>query len=264
MITWNEASKLHDFWASLEGRPVILIMDYDGTLAPFVPHPPDARPYPGVSERLDRLAKRGVRLVFVTGRDCRQLPEMLGLAAPPEVWGSHGGEHLEADGRVTPLVLSTEQQQGIEQARSWADSAGYGRAVEMKPGGVAFHVRGLPEELRESVLRRARTTLEGVANAHGLILRGFDGGLELRSPDVHKGLAVRQVQDESTQDAALFFLGDDDTDEDAFAALDGRGTGILVRGEARESHARWWLRPPEELICFLDVLLGAGFASRSV
>lgn len=254
MITWTEASKQHDFWVALNGRPVTLILDFDGTLAPFVPHPPDARPYPGVAERLDRLAEQGVRLVFVTGRDCRILSDMLGLAEPPEVWGSHGGEHLGTDGRITPLVLSAQQQRGLDKARSWAESAGYAQAVEIKPGGLAFHGRGMPAQLRDGVLERAGATLAEMADAHDLLLRAFDGGLELRSPDVHKGHAVARVQDESAADAALFYLGDDDTDEDAFAALDERGTAILVRVEARESRASWWLRPPAELLAFLDAL----------
>jgi trehalose 6-phosphate phosphatase len=47
-------------------------------------------------------------------------------------------------------------------------------------------------------------------------------------------------------------LGDDLTDEDAFQVLEGRGLSILVRAAYRETIARAWLRPPQELIAFLE------------
>jgi trehalose-6-phosphatase len=53
-------------------------------------------------------------------------------------------------------------------------------------------------------------------------------------------------------DVPIAYLGDDLTDEDAFVALGYRGYSILVRGEVRASSARFWLRPPEELLGFLD------------
>jgi len=258
MQSWTRALEQGEVDAALDGAPATLIMDFDGTLAPFVPHPPDARPYEGVVERLDRLAAMGCRLVFVTGRDCRDLPPLLGLAEPPEVWGSHGGERLTPDGRIRPLTLPPEQDRGLFRARSWAVSAGYSLAAEPKPGGLSLHVRAMPEALRADVLSRVRGTWAGIAAEHGLELRDFDGGLELRSPAVHKGLAVAAIVQESSWDRAIFYLGDDETDEDAFAALGQRGLSLLVRPERRDSRALWWLRPPEELLAFLDRLIQAG------
>ena len=48
------------------------------------------------------------------------------------------------------------------------------------------------------------------------------------------------------------YLGDDLTDEDAFKAVEGRGLGILVRKQWRSTAAAAWLKPPEELIRFLE------------
>ncbi len=55
----------------------------------------------------------------------------------------------------------------------------------------------------------------------------------------------------------MAYLGDDVTDEDAFAAVGNRGFSILVRTEVRESAARFWLRPPAELLEFLDDWIAA-------
>ena len=59
------------------------------------------------------------------------------------------------------------------------------------------------------------------------------------------------------------YLGDDLTDEDAFAAIGDRGFSILVRTEVRESFARFWLRPPEELLGFLDQWIAAAQSQSS-
>ena len=79
----------------------------------------------------------------------------------------------------------------------------------------------------------------------------FDGGIELRVPGRHKGFAVEAVLSEMGKGAAVAYLGDDFTDEDAFRAIHGRGTGILVRPQFRPTAADFWLRPPEELLEFL-------------
>jgi trehalose-phosphatase len=85
----------------------------------------------------------------------------------------------------------------------------------------------------------------------------FDGGLELRSSDRTKGTAVVQILSEEGDQVPVAYLGDDLTDEDAFAALGSRGYSVLVRTEVRESFARFWLRPPEELVEFLDIWIAS-------
>jgi trehalose-6-phosphatase len=62
--------------------------------------------------------------------------------------------------------------------------------------------------------------------------------------------------------ATAAYLGDDTTDEDAFAVLRGRGLTMLVRAEQRPSQAEYWLRPPQDLLAFLDAWIHA--AERAV
>ena len=62
---------------------------------------------------------------------------------------------------------------------------------------------------------------------------------------------MRRIVEEAGRDAVVFYLGDDVTDEDAFAALKGKGTSVLVRKEPRPTQAEWLLKPPEELLEFL-------------
>jgi trehalose 6-phosphate phosphatase len=85
----------------------------------------------------------------------------------------------------------------------------------------------------------------------------FDGGVEMRMPDLDKGDAVRTMLKETAPNVPVTYLGDDITDERAFRALGSRGLGILVRPSFRRSAAQAWLKPPEELHDFLSRWLAA-------
>jgi trehalose 6-phosphate phosphatase len=90
-----------------------------------------------------------------------------------------------------------------------------------------------------------------------LHILNFDGGMEIRALGPDKGSAVREILAEAAPAAAVAYLGDDRTDEDAFRALQGKGLTALVRPEHRATAADLWLKPPEELIEFLHSWLRA-------
>jgi trehalose-phosphatase len=79
----------------------------------------------------------------------------------------------------------------------------------------------------------------------------FDGGLELRTRGCNKQHAAKAILSEMGPDSAIAYLGDDLTDEDAFAVTKPRGIAVLVRSEYRETAADVWLRPPGELLAFM-------------
>ncbi|HZP17405.1 MAG TPA: trehalose-phosphatase, partial [Terriglobales bacterium] len=118
-------------------------------------------------------------------------------------------------------------------------------------GGIAVHWRGLSAEERASVEKKVRATCEAIVNDCGLQILPFDGGLEIRVPGKNKGDAVNTILAELGPGAATAYLGDDQTDENAFRAIKGRGLSVLVRPEPRPTMADVWLRPPEELVRFL-------------
>ena len=87
------------FWRLEQPVQALLMLDYDGTLAPFRIDPAEARPYPGVSEALDAImAACATRVVIVTGRRPHDIVPLLGTRERPEIWGSHGWEWLKTDG----------------------------------------------------------------------------------------------------------------------------------------------------------------------
>ncbi|HEU5452174.1 MAG TPA: trehalose-phosphatase [Terriglobales bacterium] len=241
-----------DFFYQLSRASVrALLLDYDGTLAPFTADRDHAAPYPGVTERLRCIVQEcDTRVIIVSGRPARDIPRLLGLDLPLEIWGCHGCERLFADGAYQCETLDTARQDGVAEALEWLESEGLSRRIELKPSGVAVHWRGLPAgEARETrvaayralwPLRRLRVPLTE-----------FDGGLELRATERDKGYVVRTLLRELGRDACLACLGDDATDEDAFRALKGHGLSLLVRPDFRPTMADLWIKPPDELVRFL-------------
>ncbi|MGD9031732.1 MAG: trehalose-phosphatase [Desulfobacteraceae bacterium] len=230
-----------------------LLLDYDGTLAPFHVEPDKACPYPGVPETLDRIMKApDMRLVIITGRWIRDLMPLLRLKGRPEIWGSHGIERLKIDGSYEIVPMDEDALDGLVKADEWIQEVGLEERCEEKPGCLAIHWRGLRGTRINEIRKQVEPKWSIIAEISGLSLKEFDGGLELRVPARDKGDAVRMILEELENDAVVAYLGDDLTDEDAFRAIKGKGMGVLVRKELRPTAADVWIRPPEELLEFIS------------
>ncbi len=235
----------------------ILLLDYDGTVAPFSVDRNHAFPYPELPALLTQIMAKGTRIVLISGRPARELVLLCGIQPPPEIWGSHGLDRLKPDGTYQVYQLPQEQQRGLLLASKAVESGGLERNMELKPGSVAVHWRGFPAPEIDAVKSKVLQLWTPLLAEYPLHLLEFDGGLELRVPGRNKGEAVRSVLAETTPGAAVAYLGDDQTDEDAFRALKGKGLTVLVRPEPRPTSADLWLQPPQELIHFLEEWLHA-------
>lgn len=230
-----------------------LLLDYDGTLAPFHVSPGLARPYPGISPLLDAIMQNGrTRVILISGRWTRDLLPLTGLKRTPEIWGSHGWERLFPDGRYEAATPNETALRGLAEADTWIEEIiALGGRTEQKPSGLAIHWRGLDPLTAGQIRNLVRENWAMQAQDTGLALHEFDGGIELRVPGRNKGQALETVLGEMPAATVAAYLGDDLTDEDAFRALQGRGLSILVRAELRATAADLWLTPPHELIDFL-------------
>src|ERR1700722_8294345 len=230
-----------------------LMLDYDGTLAPLPIDRFWATPYPGVEDRLATLfGLSRVRLVLVSGRSARELRDLLPIGIKAEIWGSHGREQMKTDGAYQLFALDPVQQAALEQLGMEMSALGFSEALEVKPASLAIHWRSFDPATQDRVRSLVRSIYARLKDTGGMQLLPFDGGLELRSADRTKGTAVKEILLQELPALPAGYLGDDLTDEDAFAAMGREGYSILVRTEVRESWARFWLRPPEELLGFLD------------
>jgi trehalose-phosphatase len=248
---------LRAFWRSVASAPRrALLLDFDGTLAPFSADRLRPRMRDGVEDAVRAIARSGrTRVTLVTGRGARELRSLLPADIALEIFGSHGLERLDAAGAYDAPDAAPEVAAVRDAAAAWVRERGHEANLEVKPYGFALHRRADPEafdRLRPELLAR----WEDEASRRGLDLLEFDGGFEFRPSGHHKGEVVRRVLAEEGAGAAIAYLGDDWTDEDAFRGLDGRGLPVLVRGELRPTRARAWM-PPGELAGFLREWAGA-------
>lgn len=229
----------------------LLMLDYDGTLAPFHVRREMAVPYPGIVEILGRIQQAGhTRLVLVSGRVIQEVLDLLPLPEPVEVWGSHGWERRRADG--------THLEFEIPKAAAQALAMIYARLndclrpnLEVKPGSLALHWRDISRDHQQQLAEVAQNTWHEFSTGFDLKLVEFDGGIEFRINGRSKGTAVQTLLNETEATATMAYLGDDQTDEDAFNVLGERGLSVLVRNQPRPTAARVWIQPPEELLYFL-------------
>jgi trehalose 6-phosphate phosphatase len=201
----------------------VVIVDFDGTLAPIVADPPAAQPLPEAAATLGRLARCVGRVAVVSGRPLDFLRHWLpvdGLA----LFGQYGVERLEGD-EVTTAPGVDRWAGAVRRAAEEAESALPGLFVERKGSvAVALHWRKQPD------LEEAATALgRHLAADHELRLEPGRQTLELRPPlDVDKGTATGEL---CAGASAALFMGDDRGDLAAFAVL-GRLTA-----EGRLTHA---------------------------
>lgn len=255
---YRTGSVIDDFVSKLErSAQSALLLDYDGTLAPLVEDRHAAVPYPELLPLLRALVEcPGTRTIIVSGRPAAEVSALLGLDPAPEIWGAHGLERLLPDGTFNAGRLDRRSARAVNEAMQWASSEGLAERAERKPGGIAFHWRGMDPHKIEDLSQRAVSALLPLTRSSRLSLSEFDGGIELRVRWCNKGHVVEQIAREMN-DAPIAYLGDDRTDEDAFRALQGRGLSVLVRPDLRPTSAEAWLRPPDELADFFKMWLEA-------
>jgi trehalose 6-phosphate phosphatase len=215
-----------------EPASAALFLDIDGVLAPIVERPEDARVPPETRNELRRLGELYALVACVTGRPSEVAREIVGVDGLTYV-GEHG---LELDPEAQKWA---EPIHGFAVEVPWVD-------IEAKPLSVAFHYRSAPDP------EVAREQLESVAAAAldlGFRTRWGRMVLEVLPPvDASKGTAVRYLLETTGLRRALY-AGDDTTDLDGFAALDGLDIAVRVAVVSAEG--------PTELGERADVLVGS-------
>lgn len=236
-----------------QSRQRVLLLDYDGTIAPFSTHRNRAFPYPSVPELLDCIMSTcQTHVALISGRAAREVPPLLGLSPHPEIFGTGGIERLDAEDQYSVADLSDDTGRALEQAHAAIRHYGLEALAELKPGAVAIHWRNMNGSRVEEVRAKAYRAFSPFTGTHQLLLAEFDGGVELRLRTRNKGDVVRAMLARYDVTVPMAYLGDDSTDEDAFRVLNRRGLTVLVRPTSRFTAAQMWLRPPNELIQFLE------------
>jgi trehalose 6-phosphate phosphatase len=229
-------------------RPLLVGLDVDGVLAPLVDHAADAVLLDGMSDAVSAVAALdGVDVVVVSGRSLAGLAQF-GFGDDVDVIGSHGMEIR--DRQMEPLDSDERDRLAALDALTVeaADRAGTGAWIERKPASVVLHVRQAEAGLGREAIDGLCAAAEQV---DGATVKAGSNVLELFARHADKGTALMHLARELGS-VTTVFVGDDVTDEEAFAHLGHDDVAIKV-GDA-DTIAPHRLADPAAVLAWLRAI----------
>jgi trehalose 6-phosphate phosphatase len=233
----------------------LLCVSYDGTLTHFAATPEGASLSPQMDRVLQSLTgHEGLTLAIFSGRDRNDLQSRINLAGVIYV-GNHGLE-ISGPGQlfVEPgAAARTEALEALAARLTTQLEATEGVTVDFKGLTISVHYRQLASDRWEDVRRIVHAALAGAS--YPFVLTTGEKVYEIRPRvDWNKGSAVTWILEQLSQqgkpDTLPIYVGDDPTDEDAFAALP-KGITVKARG-AGETAAHYTLEGPAEVRKLLE------------
>lgn len=212
---------------------LLVVCDYDGTLAPIVTDPDHAYPDARAMTALVSLAELPRTFVaLLSGREVAVLQRLTGGSPGVTLIGSHGAEQpdqapaIEPEARADLLEVKVRLSELCDQFQ--------GARAEEKPAGVAFHFRNVDPVLQPAAEEAARRI---GGDFPGLTMLKGKRVVEYAGSKTNKGHALATLRSRWAADMVVF-MGDDVTDEDAFVALQPFEVGIKVGREATRAKLR--------------------------
>ena len=226
---------------------LLIACDFDGTLAPIVSNPSDARPLPAAADALVALSHvASTYAALISGRALKVLRELSSMPESVHLVGSHGAEFDTGFAHEVDESLLEEITNGLNAIA--VDRPGV--AVETKPASVALHVRNASPQDSDAALREARAA----AGSWDAQLTEGKAVLEFAVISTDKGEAVDILRDQYDA-SAVVFVGDDVTDEKAFRRL--RDTDIGVKVGPGDTLAGYRVDAPDDVALALEYVLAA-------
>ncbi|ERK71490.1 trehalose-phosphatase [Leifsonia aquatica] len=242
---------------------LLLALDFDGTLAPFVDVPRGARALPEAKAALDRLEKLPRTWVaYVSGRPLASLETVTEADEDALLIGSHGVEirfgrdgvslDLDDDERATLARLGEALQELVD--------AFPGTKLEVKPVGFGVHYRTVEGDRGEEVVRRAYEVAGAVSDA--LTVRDGKDIIEFSVREANKGDGIERLR-EYTHATAVLFAGDDVTDEDGLRVLRPQEGDMGVKVGPGDTAAQYRVADERAVATLLTLLAEARESSTA-
>ncbi len=239
----------------LKGRKnIFLFLDYDGTIVPIKKKPQLAKLHPKRRELLKRISKR-IPLAVVSGRSLQEIKNLLKIKKIPLI-GNHGLEiWCKGKAWIHPMAIKTKNILGKKLKRI-EEKVSHLRGVIVEDKGLSgsIHYRLLKPEFYENLKSIVE---EEVGKSGGkLKIRKGKKVIEIR-PNINwdKGKGINKLISlmNLKRNFLKIYIGDDETDEDAFRVLGEREITVLV-GRKKDSFAKFRLKNVEEVWAFLKGL----------
>lgn len=240
----------------LQRKPILLCLDYDGTISEIAREPRLARPVNGVVEILRVLAahRERVETGLISGRALRDLRAMIPVPPGIALAGVHGLQLLDATGKIEVARGIKDCREDLESVRAWLEHnlpANCGFIVENKGVAIALHYRQaagpIADYIRASFDQFIAECTSTLRSRHGKMV------IEALPKIATKATALRGLWRRVGEDFEPVYFGDDLTDEDAFSELSARGIPVLV-GEPRPTAAHYRIAAPSDVVRILRVL----------
>jgi trehalose 6-phosphate phosphatase len=225
MSQQNPLRPLQERIEDLAQVPILLVAcDFDGTIAPIVSHPSEAQPNREAIVAMSLLAAMPqTHVAVISGRALKDLSSRTQDAENLHLVGSHGSEF--DPGFASGLPRDAVELLGrLSSGLATISNQCPGSFVEEKPAGVTFHYRNADDSSCKVALD---AILAGPATLPGVFVRHGKKMVELSVMEMNKGTALSGMR-QRLGASAVIFLGDDLTDEDAFATLSGPDIGVKI------------------------------------
>jgi len=236
---------------------LVLVIDFDGTLSTIARRPEDAVLVDGAADAIARVTSE-IPVAISSGRGLDDLMTRVGSHLPVIFIGGHGTTVRQRDGAVTELIDTLPASEALDEValqlqRIVADRDGW--QIERKPTSIAAHYRRADDSITAAVLPEVRATMRHhQARPPGFELLDGKSVVELRTRATDKGRALTYLMRQFPGRIPVA-VGDDVTDEDAFAAaIQLSGIGVIVGPATHPTHATWRLANPAAVVTLLDAL----------
>ncbi len=239
-------------YARIRGRKIYLLLDYDGTIAPIAPKPELAALSPGTRTLLKKLANHPqCELAIISGRSLDNIKKMVKI--PGIIYaGNHG---LEVDYRGRRLEFSQDRAfpelvRQIQAGLTRRLKGIKGVLIENKKVTISLHYRLVAGRQRRNVKTIFKKLIKPYQDRRQVMVTAGKMVLEIRPPvkwgkgDFAKWLLPATAWKENK--TAVFYFGDDRTDEEVFKVLKGQAYAIIV-GKGKRSAAEYYLQSPAEV-----------------
>lgn len=239
------------------GKQLAVFLDFDGTLTPIVARPDLARLSKSIHATLERLSHL-CTIAVISGRDLADVQQRVGIATLFYA-GSHGFDITGPGKTHVQFEQGTEYLSLLDQAEAELReklAAIEGCLVERKRFSIAVHYR----QVEPASVPKVKETVADTLRLHTPLRLSKGKKVYELQPNIDwdKGKALRwllKALDLNRPEVIPMYIGDDLTDEDAFAAIHDDGIGILVAETAKQTEARYLLANPEEVQRFLEALI---------
>ena len=239
---------------------VLLLSDYDGTLAPIAPRPELAVIPERTWAALQAASRRAnVTAGVVSGRSLADVSNMVGL--PGLIYAGNHGLEIRGEGLdyVHPEALTVKPRlESVREILQAVLGRYEGVLVEGKGLTLSVHCRLTPEEFKQEVVAEFDRLVKETEHAGRLRVTRGKEVLEVR-PDVpwDKGKAITRIASNLPAKTLAIYFGDDATDEDGFAAVhELDGVSVFVGGARQPTRALYRVDCPAEVATALELMAG--------